>query len=615
MKETKFLITASCLIIAVAFTNAQGIKQDVQRKKQQQIEREQSIKAEAERQQRLQAEREEAAQRAEQERQKREERKRLGIPEVTKDNLIENAAYLNYDGHFYVDAEITKEEKERSKGSWGRGGIEFALTLDVYAWNDLKYYGGGYIAPYETELKRKVFEDSEEYKEKLEKLKGYRSRLLQTVLYAKLKHGYGGFEPQYDLNKRAFKVHTHKMRTNPVNKELVNEFIFNTLPVTGDDDSYRTNGTQFFLLKTDEKTAIEIEGNEDVQLYVFFILNGKVKELGFGGSKLYESDKVRIVLAHQKTGKIYYDQSFPEGCLPLAKQETMTTEEYLAYQAEQQRIAEEQKAAERRREMEKIQEERRKEQKRIEAAKRAEEEKIAAAKQQRKEYIEQWCHYYSFDDGGVMKQKDCFTYPAKGGACQVFGKPEFIEDTPDGKGKAIALTDKKQYLSIPKPDSWKNISFWIKDCSSGILWSFTQKPMLNSEKSYDSPYLSYGGASKLYYSYRGTNKNMNGVSAEKYESSLTFDNCILNDGKWHLLTFCRNEKGNSSYIYFYLDGKLTGYSKPLNDWRALPNQQNTVFTIGAPKDGCRMKIDNLHIYHTELAPEDVANIYEEERKK
>ncbi|MDR0507366.1 MAG: hypothetical protein LBH32_11240 [Dysgonamonadaceae bacterium] len=603
MNTRKFLIITCCLLLSATYAGAQNIKQDLERKKQQEIQRRESIKAEAERQKRLQAEREEAARIAEQERQKREEWKRLGIPDVTKDNLIENASCVIYEG-YSESAQMTKEEKERSKSpNWGRGGIKMALTLDVYAWNKLKYDDDSYAVPYETELKRKIYEESDEYNEKLNDLKVWRSRLLQSVLFAKIKHGYGGIEMQYDMKQGGFKVHTHQMRSNPIDKELLDGFIFNTLPVTGDDDTYLTNGTQFFWLKVDKETAAEIENNEDIRLYVFFMLNGKIKNESWTGTLFYV-DKVRVVLTHQRTGKIYYDQSFPEGCLPIAKQETMSAQEYLAYQAEQQRIAAEKKTEERRREKERMQEEQRKEQEKIEAAKRAEQEKIEAEKrkliEKRREEIEKNMSFFTFENDNIFQlSRKTIGSASRHGSLWYEGKqPEiFNGDAPNGKGNSLLL-GKKSKIRL---NHYATFSVWIKNEGKENACYFTENVEIYNSQFYTSD-------NKKLSEFIGTKSQLIYKSNEKSVIVVSYNPFM--DRQWHLLTVVRNENVNEQK--FYIDGKLVNTAEisfPIK------RQQNITFQLQMSGKGGEIKIDNLRYNDLPLTDEEVAAIYEEERGK
>jgi hypothetical protein len=316
------------------------------------------------------------------------------------------------------------------------------------------------------------------------------------------------------------------------------------------------------------------------------MINGKKAEMPLQGTMFYV-DKVRIVVAHQKTGKIYYDRSFPEGCLPLAKQERLSPEEYQKYLAEQERILAEQNAEKQRQAQAKIMEERRKEQERIEAAKHKEQEKIAEAKRKQQEErdadIKRYMSQFSFDN--ISDYKFGGRYSTKG---KFQGTPLFIDDTPNGKGKSV-LMDKKTYLNLIKWTYYSHgiISLWIKMPDN--------------------------------------NKNQQYFRDEYYFSKLANDNIsVCNDNQWHwvcIVKNCVSEREDNTHLYpqtyisgeydYYIDGKLIKQAifpkrkeNPFNKYEA-------DFSIGNKKGN--MIINDLRLYSIRLTAEEIAKIYEEEK--
>jgi hypothetical protein len=238
----------------------------------------------------------------------------LGIPEITWADLNENSVYWwNY---------ILVYKSPDAKYFTMK--INQILLLDVYGYYDFKTGTSGYSEKYNTELKRKVFEQSEEYGEKLDHLKNLRQQMFQTVFWGYIRNpSSGNALGKYNLQKKTF------------------TFRLEPLLFGNDSDGgkiiFEDNKT--FTMRVDEKTALEIEDNRDVQINVYFMFNEKfVKKKQDAAYFYYNIDKMRVVVSNDKTGKIYYDESIPEGYLPLANQERMSPEEYLVELAEQTAI-------------------------------------------------------------------------------------------------------------------------------------------------------------------------------------------------------------------------------------------------------------------------------------
>ncbi|MDR0540912.1 MAG: hypothetical protein LBH19_01730 [Dysgonamonadaceae bacterium] len=471
--------------------------------------------------------------------------------------------------------------------------FEYILPLDVYGYYGLKDYFGEYNEPYNTELKRRNFENSDDFADKLDYLKDVRRELLRTVFYVKGTVRSTLFdETHYDLERKAFPIGTHKWDRygGKISKELVEGFVFNTLPVQ--KKTVEVREVEFFSMPIDEQTAADMEnGKIESDTYVFFMLNGKMMNESWTGAVFY-SDKVRIVNADRKTGKLYFDQSFPEGCLPLAKVETMSPAEYQAYKAEQERIAAEQKAEQRRAEMERIKEERRNEQERLET------EKQAAKEAFDKKHL----RYFSFDEEQLFsKYASVGNRYIKGrnGSIEYEGdKPEEVySDTPNGKGKSLLL-GKKTGLTF----SAVTFSVWIKDEGRGNACYFT-----DNWKIYRYPTSSTKQVAQL-----SVNKSQF-IYKDNESSVVISENSPFQDKQWHLLTVVDdNEKQESRY---YLDGKLAK-TKPYRKLNiSVPSDAKVTSFSQIGGKGNAIKIDNLRYYDIVLTDEEIAKIYEEEKGK
>jgi hypothetical protein len=277
---------------------------------------------------------------------------------------------------------------------------------------------------------------------------------------------------------------------------------------------------------------------------------------------------MRVIVAHSETGEIYFDESDPEDCLPLARQERLSPEEYLA---EHEKL----KAEEKRRKEEQILQARRAEQERIEAEKRIEQEQKEI---ERKNKID----LFTFEEDNLFEYAPIF-HPSSGNKYSVIHykgtKPEQISgDTPNGTGKSLLLG---KYTTIDF--NWiHTFSVWIKTEGKGNVCYFTD----NNKKSEFAC-----NKSQLIYKYNGN-------------TIVVAENNPFLDKQWHLLTVVRI---HNEYNKFYIDGKLI---KQANIQHSKP-VLNTVQMSG--NDG-EIKIDNLRFSTLVLTDEEIAAIYEEEKQ-
>jgi hypothetical protein len=462
----------------------------------------------------------------------------------------------------------------------------------------------------DSELKIASFKKSEEYAKKLNTMQKWRQQVFSSVYYIRDDQSYHDFSSsfygktgdehkyKYSITEQGFKIPLLTWNNpSPMSKAIcLSDFgasktrflIANPLPVKLNKDK-----DEYFLASIDETTALEIENNrENMQTYLFFMLNGKYEN---NTKARYEqilyTDKVRIVIANKKTGKIYYDRSFPENSLPIALKERMSPEEYQKYitNMEQKRLAA--KKAEEERKQAKILAERKAEEERIQAKKLAEEQRIEAAKQKRRKERASKVTLYDFSSETDNRN--------------------LIDDDaiPGGKGKAL-LFDKKNKVRSFGVIKRGAISFWIKDCSAGIIWSYTQNPLLINKSKYTSPLLLYSGK-QLSYACREVSETTL-TESENYKYPFKVD-ANLQDGKWHLLTTVFDEILSRATITVYLDTTQV-YTNEFRQWYTVPNNHTFSFQLGDKKNGSIMKIYNLRLYRTKLTAEDIVEIYEEDNK-
>ena len=146
--------------------------------------------------------------------------------------------------------------------------------------------------------------------------------------------------------------------------------------------------------------------------------------------------------------------------------------------------------------------------------------------------------YYTFDEANM---KDDYEYGMDG---QLYNDPTFIDDTPNGKGKALFLNAlKDQYVRIPyqpfKDRKAYSISFWIKDLGAGTIFGNlftdgrTTAPALIAKEANSFQFISgyYYGDESINFTYKYT---------------------TLQDGLWHMITITKD----SNYrVDMFVDGQ------------------------------------------------------------
>jgi len=191
------------------------------------------------------------------------------------------------------------------------------FRLDVYRYFNL-------ADQYDTDLKRKVFEKSGGYKEKLAQLKAEKERLRQVDYYLVLSNDLGN----YDTRLGGFQVSvgwnlgvgTSEARA----PKSADGIYFPSLPtktVPFLNGAIPGVNSQELLLPMAEETALTVENNKGrVRAYLFFRLED-VQQVSFEyystsgdwfdiKQELPTATFVRVIVAHTDSGEVYYDKSF-----------------------------------------------------------------------------------------------------------------------------------------------------------------------------------------------------------------------------------------------------------------------------------------------------------------
>jgi hypothetical protein len=192
----------------------------------------------------------------------------------------------------------------------------------IYDLNVFEYYNLG--DEYDSDLKKEVFKKTPEYAEKLTELKKMKAEMLKTTYYLEQENRFG----DYDITKKGFNVSilfdrypNGGQKTIRINEK---DIYLKSLP------SKRKSFTVFGAAAIDERlfipmnetNALEIENDkENISIYYFFTPNGKeaisyqficADGYSFCNTKqtLLKADKVRVIVAHKTTGKIYFDKTY-----------------------------------------------------------------------------------------------------------------------------------------------------------------------------------------------------------------------------------------------------------------------------------------------------------------
>lgn len=197
--------------------------------------------------------------------------------------------------------------------------------------------------------------------------------------------------------------------------------------------------------------------------------------------------------------------------------------------------------------------------------------------------------YYTFDEENMF---DSYENQMHG---QLYNNPTFIDDTPNGKGKALFLNStKEQYANIPyKPFAGRTaftINIWIKDFGNGYIYS---------SKEVDGGYV----APSLFASENGIFQFR--VSSLSYGSSVnyTYKYSMMQDGKWHMLTVVAK---SDKMIDLYVDGLKVD----TGGYTVVMHADGTGIRFGGASS---MKIDNVRFYGTNLTSDEILEIYNSEK--
>lgn len=208
--------------------------------------------------------------------------------------------------------------------------------------------------------------------------------------------------------------------------------------------------------------------------------------------------------------------------------------------------------------------------------------------------------FYTFDDGDASDDTDNELDGV------LIGDPSFVTETVDGAGKALSLNGvKEQFMSIPY-NVFNNltklsVSFWIKDFSSGVVFSAISDDYIRS----DHPRLLADSDNKFRFYTGYDNYDVTPQFSYLYTS--------IQSGKWHHVAVTMDGENRVLYIDGARVDSNTAHSGT-NTWKC------TKVHIGGDNNGkyksgfSTMKIDNIRFYQRCISDAEVKEIYKSEKQ-
>lgn len=211
--------------------------------------------------------------------------------------------------------------------------------------------------------------------------------------------------------------------------------------------------------------------------------------------------------------------------------------------------------------------------------------------------------YYSFDDNNADDMSGNKYHGALNGG-------SFITDAPNGKGKSLSLKA-KEYVSIgfnPFADKTaQTVSMWIKDFNIGTLLK------LQNDQNVYTPTFLISDNLKLscYYNY---------TKSSLCEANTTMAN--YQEGKWTMVTLVvsktgLNGSGNTGNLTFYVNGRrIDSIQKTSITTKGTSMTIGGLIMYGSQELywNSAMKVDNVRLHGVALTDDEVAAIYESEKK-
>ena len=215
------------------------------------------------------------------------------------------------------------------------------------------------------------------------------------------------------------------------------------------------------------------------------------------------------------------------------------------------------------------------------------------------EQVDYLIAYYPFEDSVQDEGENAYHGLA-------VGNPTYVEDTPDGRGKAIRLNGiKGQYVNIPyaflNGHKEYSVSFWIKDFSIGMAFSAISSDYVRSD--YPRLLITDNQKFRFYTCY------------DNYDSTASFiyDCTSIMASEWHHVALVVSQDPDAGYYAIvkklYIDGTLVDSASASWD-----EGVSAKINIGGDRSGTypvslNAKFDNFRFYGCALNGNDVMYLY------
>lgn len=197
----------------------------------------------------------------------------------------------------------------------------------------------------------------------------------------------------------------------------------------------------------------------------------------------------------------------------------------------------------------------------------------------------------------------------------LMNNPTFVDNTPNGKGKALFINGtKEQFVNIPynpfKAKTSFSISLWLKDFGAGVIFN----AVCSSSKYKNAPGLLTNPDGKFEFTTGGEDFYL----GKYYPFSYPYKS--LQDNQWHMITLISTSKKDYGCIkQLYINGKLIDTTD--GNFRAgSDNIEATKIQIGGDGEGVyenltfgSFKIDNIRFYDRALSNQEIKAIYDYEK--
>lgn len=210
----------------------------------------------------------------------------------------------------YADSNLSDLLKDKVElNYWNIDKLHSQLRNDIY-----EYYG--LSKTYDTDLKKKMFSSTDEYKDKANQLKISNDEVRSKKHFISLKayDFYKNRASNYLIDKKGFLILTEESEYMFSNSPYLIEYAtFSSLPFnvkkSTDHNGYTTAYMSFFI-EANEEQGLKIENNKDnIKIIIAFNIKGASPK----HYKVLIADcPVQVYFVNDKTGEIYIEKTF--GC-------------------------------------------------------------------------------------------------------------------------------------------------------------------------------------------------------------------------------------------------------------------------------------------------------------